>query len=80
VAVFSSGDPDLELHVVAGEPLPDPAAVHHFALVTDELDAAQRRLEGAGYETLPSRPIDERRRFFVRDPFGNFIELLAASP
>jgi catechol 2,3-dioxygenase-like lactoylglutathione lyase family enzyme len=44
-----------------------------------ELDAAQRRLEEAGYETLPSRPIDERRRFFVRDPFGNFIELLSAS-
>jgi hypothetical protein len=37
-----------------------------------------RSLEEAGYETLPSRPIDERRRFFVRDPFGDFIELLSA--
>jgi catechol 2,3-dioxygenase-like lactoylglutathione lyase family enzyme len=80
VAVFETGDPDLELHVVVGDRLPDPEAVHHFALETDELAELRSRLEAAGYEPLPSRPIDGRERFFVRDPFANFLELLAPAP
>ncbi len=66
---------ELELHVIAGEP-PDPRATHHFALEVDELAAARTLLESAGHAVEDARPVGGRERFFVRDPFGNLIELV----
>lgn len=74
--VYGLGRPgSLELHVIAGEPA-DPRAEHHFALEVDDLDAARALLEAAGHTPEEARPVGGRSRFFVRDPFGNLIELL----
>ena len=40
------------------------------------LEELARRLEGAGNEVAWDTRIEGRRRFYVRDPFGNRLELL----
>jgi catechol 2,3-dioxygenase-like lactoylglutathione lyase family enzyme len=40
------------------------------------LEKLARRLEEAGYEVDWDARIEGRRRFYVRDPFGNRLELL----
>ena len=50
----------------------------HPALVTDELDALQVRLDAAGIETSIERQLPGYRRFYARDPFGNRLEFLQA--
>jgi catechol 2,3-dioxygenase-like lactoylglutathione lyase family enzyme len=43
------------------------------------LEELARRLEGAGNEVDWDTRIEGRKRFYVRDPFGNRLELLADS-
>jgi catechol 2,3-dioxygenase-like lactoylglutathione lyase family enzyme len=74
--IYDLGGSDLELHVIAGE-LADPAAEHHFALEVEDLPAARAPIESAGYPVLDARPVGGRERFFVRDPFGNLLELVS---
>lgn len=50
----------------------------HPALLTDELDALQARLDAAGIETSIERQLPGYRRFYARDPFGNRLEFLQA--
>ena len=69
------------LHVVATDDLV-PAATAHPALRlrgTAELEELGERLEAAGYDVVWADEAEARgmRRFHVRDPFGNRIELLA---
>jgi catechol 2,3-dioxygenase-like lactoylglutathione lyase family enzyme len=69
---FRGGDPDLELHLMPGEVA---RGDHHVCLAVDDLDALRARLEADGYETRDGTEIVGRPRFFVRDPFGNLLEL-----
>ena len=41
------------------------------------LEELAHRVEAAGVETQWDERIEGRRRFYVRDPFGNRVELLA---
>ena len=41
------------------------------------LEQIARRLEGEGHDVRLDHRIEGRRRFYVRDPFGNRLELLA---
>jgi extradiol dioxygenase family protein len=75
-AIYDLGGGDLELHVIAGGAA-DPAADHHFALEVAELAPARRALEEAGHAVEDARPVGGRDRFFVRDPFGNLLELVS---
>lgn len=71
-AWFEAGGLDVHLGVVDGfEPREAP---QHFGLETDDVDALERRLAENGFATDPGRPAPWRR-FFVRDPFGNRIEI-----
>jgi catechol 2,3-dioxygenase-like lactoylglutathione lyase family enzyme len=49
----------------------------HPAFLVDDLSALKSRLAAAGAELEEAIPIGGRERFFVRDPFGNRIELMA---
>ncbi|BDI31565.1 glyoxalase [Capsulimonas corticalis] len=54
-------------------PVPD------LSIEVDDLDAALRRIKHEGY-SIEYGPVDETwgvRRFFVRDPFGKLINILA---
>ena len=51
-------------------------ARHHPALLTDELDALEGRLEAAGVRTEVDEQLPGYRRFYAWDPFGNRLEFL----
>jgi catechol 2,3-dioxygenase-like lactoylglutathione lyase family enzyme len=64
---------DVELHLFAEEPHPDPSE-RHFCIAVDDLEAMRARLIAAGYTPEDTIAIPGRPRFFCRDPFGNRIE------
>ncbi len=56
-----------------------PARKAHPALVVDHLDELCRRLDLAGYPTRMAEDVPGRPQWYVDDPFGNRIELIASS-
>jgi catechol 2,3-dioxygenase-like lactoylglutathione lyase family enzyme len=76
-AWFALGDTQLHLGV---DPDFRPAKKAHVALQVDDLDKVAARCQTAGHEPRPDDRISGRRRFFVDDPFGNRIEIIAALP
>lgn len=71
-AWFDAGGLDVHLGVVDRfEAREEP---RHFGLETEDVDALRARLETAGVAIDPGRPAPWKR-FFVRDPFGNRIEI-----
>ena len=57
----------------SGTPVPD------LSIEVDDVDAALERMRGAGF-AIEYGPADEPwgvRRFFVRDPFGKLVNVLA---
>jgi len=68
-----------ELHVSIEE-TENVRSRRHVCYVVENLDAARARCESAGVAILPDeRPVPDVRRFFVRDPGGNRIEIGQAS-
>lgn len=68
-------DSDTELHIFVEEPVGQDRSGRHFCLAVDDLLATRARCEAAGLTVVGDVPIPGRPRFFVRDPFGNLIEL-----
>jgi catechol 2,3-dioxygenase-like lactoylglutathione lyase family enzyme len=69
-------DGSLEVHLgVEGEGF-TPARKAHPAFLVDGLDELRARLGDAGYRIDDDVPLQGFRRFHVRDPFGNRIELV----
>jgi catechol 2,3-dioxygenase-like lactoylglutathione lyase family enzyme len=64
----------LDVHVSIEESRTGPDAYRHFGLECAEVDALRKHLELAGVTTEDGRPAPWKR-FFVRDPFGNRIEI-----
>jgi len=64
----------LDVHLSVEEPRPGPDANRHFGLECGDLPALRARLTAAGFATDEGRPVPWKR-FFVRDPFGNRIEI-----
>jgi catechol 2,3-dioxygenase-like lactoylglutathione lyase family enzyme len=71
---FEAGADQLELHFLPDPVPPDAATQRHFCLEVDDVPAWRRRLEAKGVATSDDVPIQNRPRFFCRDPFGNLIE------
>jgi catechol 2,3-dioxygenase-like lactoylglutathione lyase family enzyme len=71
---FDAGGIDLHLSAVDGHAGED--AQRHLGLEAADIGAVKARLETAGFEIDPGRPAPWER-FFVRDPFGNRIEVHA---
>lgn len=71
---FRSGD--LEVHL--GVEFADfrPASKAHPAFLVDGLDELRGQLEEAGYRIDEDVQLEGFRRFHVRDPFGNRLELV----
>lgn len=66
---------DTELHITVEEPAGQDHSGRHFCLAVDDLFAMRDRLEDAGATVVGDTPIPGRPRFFIRDPFGNLIEI-----
>ena len=68
-----------ELHVGAYDDHAAPKRPHPGFRVESvtSLEELAHRLQEAGVEPKWDERIERRRRFYVRDPFGNRVELLA---
>lgn len=64
-----------ELHIFVEEPLGQDHSGRHFCLAVEDVEALRLRLIAAGIRVAADVPIPDRPRYFVRDPFGNLIEL-----
>ena len=69
---FDAGGVDLHCSIEENRLTPD--ALRHFGLECAEVEALRRRLTDAGVVTEEGRPAPWKR-FFIRDPFGNRIEI-----
>jgi catechol 2,3-dioxygenase-like lactoylglutathione lyase family enzyme len=65
----------LEVHLGVEEQF-QPAHKAHPAFLVDGLDALRGRIEEAGYRVVDSVQLEGYLRCYVRDPFGNRIELV----
>jgi catechol 2,3-dioxygenase-like lactoylglutathione lyase family enzyme len=74
---FRSGG--LELHLGV-EDDHRPSAKAHPALLVEELEDLRTRLAASGHEPVDDVDLPGFRRCYVRDPFGNRLELLEAIP
>jgi catechol 2,3-dioxygenase-like lactoylglutathione lyase family enzyme len=66
---------DTELHILVEETLGQDRSGRHFCLAVDDILSMRERCEAAGVTVVGDVPIPGRPRFFIRDPFGNLIEL-----
>jgi len=64
----------LDVHISVEEPRCGPDTYRHFGLEHEDVEGLRAKLEAAGMTTEDGRPAPWRR-FFVRDPFGNRIEI-----
>ena len=55
-----------------------PSAKAHPGLLVDDLDGMLSRCRASGFHATEAELIETTRRAFVRDPFGNRIELVEA--
>lgn len=55
------------------------AAKAHPALMTDDVDAVASALAAAGCALAWDNALAPRRRFYTADPFGNRVEVIAAT-
>jgi catechol 2,3-dioxygenase-like lactoylglutathione lyase family enzyme len=65
----------VEVHLGLEEPFV-PARKAHPALLVRGLDALEDALEAAGVKIVEGTQLEGHRRWYVRDPFGNRLELI----
>lgn len=65
-----------ELHIQTRQDVPPEKGDRHPAFVVDDIDAWRARFREHGVEVIDQPTIFGRRRFNVRDPFGNLLELM----
>jgi catechol 2,3-dioxygenase-like lactoylglutathione lyase family enzyme len=70
---FRTGD--LEIHLGMEEQF-SPAVKAHPAFLVDGLETLKARIEAAGYRVTDTVQIEGFHRVYVRDPFGNRVELI----
>ncbi len=73
---FLAGDDGHEIHLFVDPNLAAISAAQHLCLEADDVDAIRTQLEAHGVKVEETIAIPSRPRFFVRDPFNNFIEIV----
>ena len=67
---------DVQLHLSIEERKDNNVSTRHVCFLVEDLNQAQESLSMAGVEVLPDpRPVPGTRRFYVRDPGNNLIEI-----
>lgn len=66
----------VELHLGVEDPF-TPARKAHPAFTVDDLSAAEAQCRTAAIPVTRDADLPNWRRFFIADPFGNRIEILA---
>ena len=66
-----------QLHLSVEEEERGPLSSRHVCFTVSDLAEAEERFREAGVEIIPdARPIAGTRRFYVRDPGGNQLEIV----
>ncbi len=68
---------ETELHIQCRDTVPGDPGGYHPALVVDDVRGLRVHLQSNGVEIIEAQPLNDRERFFARDPFGNRIEFLS---
>jgi catechol 2,3-dioxygenase-like lactoylglutathione lyase family enzyme len=71
---FFAGDNAMEIHLAPSEYLQRPGEGRHLCFEVPDIEELRRSFSEAGYEIISDIPIPQRPRFFVHDPFGNYLE------
>jgi len=66
---------DLEVHLGIEDQFA-PAVKAHPAFLVDGLETLRARIEAAGYRVTDTVQLEGFHRVYVRDPFGNRVELI----
>jgi catechol 2,3-dioxygenase-like lactoylglutathione lyase family enzyme len=66
----------VQLHLSVEDGLEERVSTRHVCFIVEDLHRAQDYLGSAGVEILADpRPVPGTKRFYVRDPGGNLIEI-----
>jgi catechol 2,3-dioxygenase-like lactoylglutathione lyase family enzyme len=69
----------VQLHLSVEERVTNAASDRHVCYVVADIAVAERHIRDSGTEIIPDpRPIAGVKRFYVRDPGGNLIEITEA--
>jgi catechol 2,3-dioxygenase-like lactoylglutathione lyase family enzyme len=68
---------DTELHIQCRDNISTPPGEYHPGLIVDDVRELRAHLQAGGVEIIEAQPLNDRERFFCRDPFGNRIEFLS---
>jgi catechol 2,3-dioxygenase-like lactoylglutathione lyase family enzyme len=72
---FAVGEDEHEIHCFVDDDYEDRSTAQHFCLEVDDINGLRKQVDDAGVQIDETIAIHNRPRFFVRDPFGNQIEL-----
>jgi glyoxylase I family protein len=64
-----------QVHLVLNPSLTTTASQDHFAIAVDDIDACIAELRGHGYRVGDAKGVATSRQTFLRDPWGNLVEL-----
>jgi catechol 2,3-dioxygenase-like lactoylglutathione lyase family enzyme len=70
---FGAGD--TEIHLIVEELGGQDRSGRHFCLAVDDVEALRLRLQAAGVAVVGEGPRRHYPRYFIRDPFGNLLEI-----
>jgi catechol 2,3-dioxygenase-like lactoylglutathione lyase family enzyme len=69
---------EVQLHLSVSDKPVDSRSDSHVCYLVEDLAAAESHLRAAGVEIIADpRPMAGAKRFYIRDPGGNLIELSA---
>jgi len=66
---------EAELHLGVETPF-SPAKKAHPGLASDDIETLAKKLQQAGHPITWDTALNDRKRFFTEDPFGNRLEVL----
>jgi catechol 2,3-dioxygenase-like lactoylglutathione lyase family enzyme len=64
-----------ELHLLVEEPSGQDISGRHFCIAVENVEALRKRLQAEGVAVVGTTSVPGRPRYFIRDPFGNLIEI-----
>jgi len=71
---------DVQLHLSVSDKAVESQSDSHVCYLVEDLSAAESHLRAAGIEIIADpRPMAGAKRFYIRDPGGNLIELSAST-
>ena len=69
------GEDEHEIHCFVDDDYENRSTAQHLCLEVDDITELRQQVAAAGIPIDETIAIHNRPRFFVRDPFGNQIEL-----